>query len=103
MRQWLTLAKQEAIFENAIRAQHSYATFQQPDKIVDAVRLFSNVSLWDAVAARLAITVKDAKNALALIVDRRNKIAREADIDPSFLGQRWPIEQSDGRRHAVNH
>jgi hypothetical protein len=84
----------EAIFENAIRAQHSYATFQQPDKIADAVRLFSNVGLWDAVAARLGITVKDTKNALALIVDRRNKIAHEADTDPSFPGQRWPIDRA---------
>jgi hypothetical protein len=31
---------------------------------------------------------------LALIVDRRNKIAHEADIDPSFPGQRWPIDRA---------
>lgn len=27
-----------------------------------------------------------------LVVDRRNKIAHEADIDPSFPGKRWPID-----------
>ena len=30
---------------------------------------------------------------LSLMVDRRNKIAHEADIDPSYPGQRWPIDR----------
>ena len=28
-------------------------------------------------------------------MDRRNKIAHEADMDPSFPGQRWPIVKRD--------
>ena len=28
-----------------------------------------------------------------LIVDRRNKIAHEADMDPSYPGIRWPIDE----------
>ena len=30
---------------------------------------------------------------LALIVDRRNKIAHEADMDPTSPGSRWPIDE----------
>jgi hypothetical protein len=67
----------EAIFENEVRVRHSYATFQQPEKIADAVRLFSNIGLWETVAGRLGVSTKDARNALSLIVDRRNKIAHE--------------------------
>ena len=37
----------------------------------------------------------DIKNELTLIIDRRNKIAHEADIDPSFPGERWPIAAAD--------
>jgi hypothetical protein len=28
------------------------------------------------------------------IVDRRNKISHEADMDPSYPGTRWPINPS---------
>lgn len=35
------------------------------------------------------------KARIRLIVDRRNKIAHEADLDPSYPGSRWPITESD--------
>ena len=98
-----SLNQAEAIFENEIRNRHSYATFQQPDRIADAVRLFSSVPLWEEVASRLGTTSTNTKNALALIVDRRNKIAHEADVDPSYPGQRWPIDRAlvDGMLSTV--
>jgi len=74
-----------------IRSKHSHLSFQHPDKIADAIRLFSSVSLWEAVGTALGMSAKDAKATLGLIVDRRNKIAHEADIDPSYPGQLWPI------------
>ncbi len=38
--------------------------------------------------------VRDIKQQLSSIVVRRNKIAHEADIDPTFnLGNRWPIDE----------
>jgi len=81
--------------EGEIRTKHGYASFQQPDKIADAIRLISSVELWNEVSMRLGIRVADIKNHLQLIVDRRNKIAHEADIDPSFPGSRWPITPAD--------
>lgn len=83
----------ESIFENEVRSRHSFVTFQQPKNIADAVRLFSDVPLWDSVGARLGTTAKATKASLALIIDRRNKIAHEADVDPSYPGQRWPIDR----------
>lgn len=82
-------------FESDIRERHSYLSFQQPDKIADAIRLFSDVKLWENVALQLAISEQDVKTRLKLIVDRRNKIAHEADIDPSFPNMRWPISKPD--------
>ncbi|MDE5122675.1 MAG: hypothetical protein O4965_22525 [Trichodesmium sp. St19_bin1] len=36
------------------------------------------------------------------MVERRNKIAHEADIDPSYnIGERWPIDE-DMVNDAVN-
>lgn len=37
---------------------------------------------------------KDIKQELSIIVDRRNKIAHEVDIDPTLgLGNRWGINE----------
>ena len=82
-------------FETEIREKHGYLTFQHPDKIADAVRLFSSCELWPSVASQLGLTAQDVKNRLHLIVERRNKIAHEADLDPSYPGSRWPISPSD--------
>lgn len=84
----------ESALDNAIRTKHSFLSFQKPDKIADAVRLFSSTQLWEDAAVHLGMSAKDAKITLGLIVDRRNKIAHEADVDPSFPGQRWPIDPS---------
>ena len=37
--------------------------------------------------------VKATKAQLCAIVDRRNKIAHEADLDPGNPGERWPIDR----------
>ena len=82
-------------FENAVRERHGFLSFQQPDKIADAIRLFSTVQLWPSVALQLGLNAKQVKDRLQLVVDRRNKIAHEADMDPSYPGTRWPINPSD--------
>jgi hypothetical protein len=79
--------------EDEIRRQHGWLSFQHPDKVADAIRLFCGKDLWKDVGIRLAIDPKSAKNRLALIVDRRNKIAHEADMDPTSPGSRWPIDE----------
>lgn len=75
-----------------VRRRHSFLTFQMPDKVADAIRLVSIIDLWTEVAHRLGRPPGDVKSELRLIVDRRNKIAHEADEDPSFPGTRWPID-----------
>jgi len=89
-------------FEDEIRARQGYATFQDPDTISSAIRLFSTCRLWPSVAMKLGISVQDAKRNLRLIVERRNKIAHEADTDPTYPGARWPISYSDAEG-AVNY
>jgi hypothetical protein len=81
--------------DSEIRTRHSLLTFQQPDRIADAVRLFSPIELWNDVGSSIRENPRDIRDQLRLIVDRRNKIAHEADVDPSYPGQRWPIERKD--------
>ncbi|MEG3876315.1 HEPN domain-containing protein [Microcoleus sp. herbarium7] len=80
--------------EDEIRQRHSYKSFQQPEAIADAIRLISDKKLWEEVSTNMTRPAKDIKQQLNGIVDRRNKIAHEADIDPSYpIGDRWPIDE----------
>lgn len=78
---------------NAVRDAHSWLAFQQPDKIADAIRLISDVALWEEVGRCMGRTAVEVKTELKTIVDRRNKIAHEADMDPTFPGTRWAIDE----------
>lgn len=78
--------------EEQISLRHGYQSFQRPDKIAEAIRLISEVELWNEIGNRLGLSGRQAKQELCLIIQRRDKIAHEADMDPSFPGQRWPID-----------
>ena len=83
--------------DTEIREKHGYQSFQHPDNITNAVRLFSSCELWRSVALELNLSDQDAKSRLRVIVNRQNQIAHEADVDPSYpeTGNRWPISPSD--------
>jgi len=75
-------------FESEIRRRLGWQTFQRPDKIKDAIALFNSIQLWQQVSATMADTEQNIKNRLNLIVDRRNMIAHEADIEPIYKTKR---------------
>ena len=79
--------------ENEITIRNSWKSFQQAEKVAEAIRLISNINLWVEIANKLEKNPNDIKSTLNLIVDRRNKIAHEADMDPSYPGIRWPIDE----------
>jgi hypothetical protein len=80
--------------EDEIRARLVYKSYQQPDKIADGIRNISDKKLWDEVATKMNKPAQEIKQQLTSIVDRRNKIAHEADIDPTFnIGNRWSIDE----------
>jgi hypothetical protein len=89
--QGISTPKSDSWLENQVRIRHSYQSFQHPDNIADAIRLISDVQLWDEVGKQIGMNSQDAKQELIAIVNRRNKIAHEADMDPSFPNKRWPI------------
>ena len=84
----------ETWLDEVVRDRHSWQSFQDPDKIADAIRLISSVKLWEVVGSHIGMQPQDVKIRLKLIVDRRNKIAHEADMDPANPGFRWPIDKS---------
>lgn len=79
--------------EDEIRERLGYQSFQHPDKIADAIRLISDKKLWEEVANQMGKPQKDIKQELRAIVDRRNQIAHEADIEPTYgIGSRQNID-----------
>lgn len=91
----LTQLNSASWLENEVRERLSYQSFQQPEKIADAIRFISDKKLWEEVAVKLNKPAKDVKQQIQAIVDRRNKIAHEADIDPTLgIGYRWHIDES---------
>ena len=85
--------------DEEIRKKHGYLAFQHPDRIADAVRLFSTRELWTSVASELNLEIDDVKTQLRLIIDRRNQIAHEADLDSRLPGgNRFSISPSDTKK-----
>ena len=82
-----------ALVEEEIRRLHGYKTFQNADSISQALSLIGVKSIWDKVGVSLAIPPSDVRTSLNIIIDRRNRIAHESDIDPTMgLGMKYPID-----------
>ena len=82
-----------------IRDRHGHQSFQMPDRIAEAIRLISSVELWNEISRELKITQREVRDTMSLIVQRRNKIAHEADTIPDYARQvvhsdlRSPIDE----------
>ena len=87
--------------DQAIRDYHGHQSFQNPDNIAAAIRLISDVQLWNEVASNLQSDSASVREQLRIIVARRNQIAHEADTNPSYPNMRWPIDDRMAT-HAVD-
>lgn len=94
VRQAVSASTNNNWLDNEIRERHSWRSFQQADHIADAIRLISAISLWEQVSTHLEMPSQDVKEQLNFIVDRRNKIVHEADMDPTPYDTRWPIDEA---------
>lgn len=81
-----------AWLDNEIRARNNWKTFQHSTNLGDALKLITDKRVWDEIAPRIGKTPEETRQTLDLIVDRRNKISHEADMDPSYPNTRWPID-----------
>jgi hypothetical protein len=89
-------------FDLEVRTQFSRKTFQDPEEIAHAIRHCSEIELWNEIALCLGASAsekiekaKSLKRELSLIVQRRNKIVHEGDLQPQIPRVPWPITKSD--------
>jgi hypothetical protein len=88
-------------FRNEMKQQYGWRSFQQPDKIKQALLIVSDDFNWPAVHkslvqpsgadATVPATHKDVQFRVSEIAKRRNRIAHEADRDQERPGERSPI------------
>jgi hypothetical protein len=98
----ITGADRSTAFDLGVRTKLSRITYQYPEDIADGVRLISPCKLWNDVALTLGATpdsvktrTESIKKQLSLIVDRRNKIVHEGDLQPAIPRTPWPISRAD--------
>lgn len=87
-------------FDLDVRGRLEHRSLQKPDKIADAFRLISDVTLWSSVADQLGVNVEVIKTELSLIVDRRNGIVHSGDMLPGNSGEATAISAADVRKVA---
>jgi hypothetical protein len=81
------------LFEQEIKRLHGFRTFQTADNISQALSFIGIRAIWDKVGNVLGMNSVDVRTQLNLIVDRRNRIAHESDVDPSLgVGNKYPID-----------
>lgn len=83
----LQLETPEYFFEQEVIGKHKHLSFQEPDKIADALSFIwetDKINKWKIIASEFnSPSVSDdfVKKKLKNIVSRRNRIVHEADID----------------------
>lgn len=85
----------EYVFEQAVVRKLKTISYQEPEKIAEGLSYIWNEKYkWQRIATEMAIDVDTARTTLKLIVNRRNIIVHEADIDPS-TNQKYSISKID--------
>ncbi|MBI5914114.1 MAG: hypothetical protein HY842_01960 [Bacteroidetes bacterium] len=84
------------IIDIAIKEVTSKDTYQAPAKIENALGLIAVKNIWSLIVKELPeySSAKEIRDTLNIIVNRRNKIAHEADIDRA-TGQKKAINTED--------
>ena len=76
--------KSDVWLNHQIRHRNGFKSFQEAEKIKEAMLLIVEVDIWTEVANVLEEDVRQIKSRLNLIIDRRNQISHEADIEPTY-------------------
>ena len=85
----------EFIFAQTIMSSHKHLSFQDPDKVTEALSLIWHEDhKWQKIGTNMGIDKNDLKIKLKNIVIRRNQIVHEGDFDLS-TGTIQPINHYD--------
>jgi hypothetical protein len=90
-----TIPPKEYYFEQHIVSKLKLIAYQDPDKVADGLSyIWDEQNKWQAIAAAMTMDGPSVRTKLRLIINRRNFIVHEADIDPA-TGLKRPITKAD--------
>lgn len=69
VRQVVSAPMSDNWLDTEIRERHGWRSFQQANHIADAIRLISDISLWEQVSTHLGIQAQDVRQELNFIAD----------------------------------
>jgi hypothetical protein len=85
----------EYLYEQMVFKKLKTISYQDPRNIADGLsHIWDEAHKWQTIAAGLGMDEEDVRKRMKLIVDRRNSIVHEADIDPS-VGIKYSINQKE--------
>jgi hypothetical protein len=85
----------DTTFDLEIRTKLARVTYQLPDDIANGIKMVSPIELWNEIASHNGSEAGVLRGALTQIVNRRNKIVHEGDMQPSVPRIPWPITRQD--------
>ncbi len=90
-----TIPPREYVFEQAIMRKLKAVSYQEPNKVADGLSyIWNERQKWQKIATNMAVPDSEARTTLKLIVDRRNVIVHESDIDPT-TNQKYSISKDE--------
>ena len=88
-----TAEEQTSILDKQIGAIICRDSYQAPRAIERAFNLIDIEKIWTKIGKFIGKPGSEVRSTLTLIIDRRNKIAHEADIDPTKgIGEKTSID-----------
>lgn len=75
------IEEQKRILDRELKNVLSKDSYQSPSSIESAFGLIDINKIWSKIALSIGCKADDLRNELALIINRRNKIAHESDIN----------------------
>lgn len=92
-----TFLPKELVFEQAIVRKLKTVSYQTPDNVAKGLSyIWNEPQKWQKIATNMAMDIETVKTELKLIVDQRNRIVHEADINP-LTNQKYSITKNDSQ------
>jgi len=90
-----TIPPKEFYFEQHVVSRLKIVAYQDPDKVADGLSfIWNEPSKWYRIAGAIGAEEHFVRTTLRLIVNRRNSIVHEADMDLA-TGRKQPITKSE--------
>lgn len=90
-----TIPPKEYYFEQEVIAKLRIIAYQSPENVADGLSyIWDEKHKWQRIAAVMSMSEEAVKTQLRLIIDRRNKIVHEADVDIA-TGGKFMISKND--------